>query len=183
MFCTPAELMAWLAALANQDQLAALVFHRGSRTGRVEAVDDLAAARDVTRVVMLPLAQAPATPVDSNDVHSTERGWLEVWPGQLIGAGPSGILLVSEVTARDHPDVANRPVRWLQWLKRRVKKDGVVNGVTGRNVVYDGESFYHDIRFSPGAETLHQTGVVWKQFVEGNAVFEPGRSESDPTSE
>jgi hypothetical protein len=174
--------MVWVAALADQNQLATLVFHRGSRAGHVEAADDLAAADDVTRVVMLPLAEAPATPVDANDVHSIEKGWLEVWPGQLIGAGPSGILLLSEVTARDEPDVANRPVRWLQWMKRRVKKDGVVNGVTGRNVVFGGESFYHDIRFSRGAETLHQGGAVWKQFVEGNAVFEPGRSESDPTT-
>jgi hypothetical protein len=86
-------------------------------------------------------------------------------------------MLLTEVTARDLPDVTNRPVRWLQGLKRLVKKDGVVNGVTGRNVVHGGESFYHDIRFSPEAATQHRSGVVWKQFVEGNAVFEPSPSD------
>jgi hypothetical protein len=179
LFCAPEEMAGWVAAVMQEFDLAALVFEHGSTSGSTESAGALLTRRNVARIVLMPRSEAVGT-VEESSVDSLERGWLEVRPGSLLTSEGGRVLLLSEATAPTNPRSVAQPCRWLDWLKRRMKRDGVVAGVRGRHTHLPGEATYHDIRYSKGALDLLGDGTTWKQSAPGLVVFEPAAPTPPP---
>jgi hypothetical protein len=173
LLCAPPELTVWLEACMERFDLVPLLFSTSTSPGIIQPEGSLPADGELSRVVLLPRADAPAGTVPAGQVRSLERGWLEVRPGAHLQHPDGGVLLVSEFLAPTRPASPNTPVAWLRWLKRRVRADGVRVGVRGRDVRHGGESTYRDIRYSPGALRLLGSGVTWRPISHGNVIFEP----------
>jgi hypothetical protein len=171
--CTSEELTNWLEACMERFDLLPLVFVTPAGPGTVVSERTLPADVGISRVVLMPRADASVRTLPESEVRSLERGWLEVRPGAHLRDPDHEVLLLSELLAPTTPTPPNQPADWLRWIKRRVRADGVRAGVRGRDERHGGKADYHDIRYSEGALRLLASGVTWRPTSHGNVVFEP----------
>jgi hypothetical protein len=116
LLCAPPELTVWLEACMERFDLVPLLFSTSTSPGIIQPEGSLPADGELSRVVLLPRADAPAGTVPAGQVRSLERGWLEVRPGAHLQHPDGGVLLVSEFLAPTRPASPNTPVAWLRWL-------------------------------------------------------------------
>jgi hypothetical protein len=173
IFCTPDELETWTRSMADHFDLVTIVFKSGEQSGTVLDADQLRLGHQVWRYFLSGRTDAPDSKIAWAEVRPIDHGWLDVQPGLRSQDEGSDVLLQTVISAPNRPTNATTPGVWLNWLKRRAKRDGVISGLSARNEVLGGEGHYHDIRYSPGAAALHRHGVLWKQFSNGRVVFYP----------
>ncbi|HEX6087749.1 MAG TPA: hypothetical protein VF266_24670 [Thermoanaerobaculia bacterium] len=80
--------------------------------------------------------------------------------------------MLTSIEAEDYEKVPARPVKDVQWLKRKLKSE-LLTGVRGRNTITGGESVYRSIQYTPGAIEELSRGAKWVQDESRRTVFEP----------
>ena len=133
---------------------------------------------DIYQVFLFSQEQEPPRDLTLNDVDQRGWGWVNIRPGALRDTNTGPALLYSEIHGERCASESCNPDKWVQWLKRQIKKEARV-GVVGRNVVYGGEYMYKDIWYTDKAKELFDAGVLWKQFIDDNGVFEPVVAEGE----
>lgn len=171
VFCHRQELSDWLTEFAAKKELDFVSFGGGS-TGEYSSAEEFVLSEDVWKVILKPIKDRWPGELDQSKLPPKQLGWIDVHPGGIRKSKSKSILLFSEIHGEKCEQVQHQPDKLVQSLKRKIKGD-VQAGVVGKNVVHGGESVYKHICFTEAAKELFEQGVVWKQFVDGNAVFEP----------
>jgi hypothetical protein len=176
IFCTPDEFSNWLRQLCAEENLSCAQFRDSASFATIfETAEEIVISPDTHRMFLYPPSFPPASRLTMNDVRSREWGWVDIRPGHLVDAKPSPILTLSEVGAEDFAHEPIRPSRYVRRLKRAIREE-VVKGLVGRSVLTSAASAYRNIVYSMDALALYNSGVVWKQFIDGNVIFEPAQS-------
>jgi hypothetical protein len=171
VFCTPNEIRSWTQLLCQKYVLRCLAFRPDG--GYLVAISYLHQLdKDVYRIFLVPNTYPLESPFTLDNVEPRKHGWVDITVGQLLETPDSSVLTYSEIHADDSHNGQVRSTRYVRWLKRMVRPT-VTAGVIGKNVVYGGEAISHDINYSQSAYELYLEGVVWKQFIDGNVIFEP----------
>ncbi len=173
VFCTPEEFIGWIRTLCGEKQLGCISFRNTGAFGwGVNSPNELLLYSDTYRMFLYPKSDAPQKPLTMNDIKARDWGWVDVRPGQLREENAYKILTYSEIHGEDFESEPVHPAKYVRWLKRHLK--GIINtGVRGKNMKTGGESTYRDIYYTSCAYELYCSGVVWKQFLDGNVIFEP----------
>jgi hypothetical protein len=173
VFLLPNELLAWLRLLCRENGLAWVVFRSGADCGELSDIHrQVDLVGDEFRIFLFPESSSPSKSLPMNDVRARDWGWVDVRPGHIAPGEEGPILTLTDIAGEDFDTEEVHPARFVKWLKRRLKAE-LKFGVRGINLINQGESSYSDIGFSREAEEFVHAGGVWKQFVDGNAVFLP----------
>lgn len=175
VICITDELERWMEKLQKQWSLEALVYDEGIDEGRLSLEpEEPKLDRSPRAVYLFPPATRPRHPVRMNDIKPRDWGWIDVRPGTLFEAQKRRLLLTSEVHGEDFAHEPVHPARFVEWLKRNLRKEKVLTfGVAGRNRVTGGQSIYRDIGYTQEALRLHKQGVEWAQLESGRVTFDP----------
>ena len=99
-------------------------------------------------------------------------GWIEIKPGHLVEHTGAKMLQLTEINTTDSEDKLICLCKAINWLKRQIKTNEF-SGVTGRNIIYGGETIYPHIFYTHQAKSLFYDKVIWKQDFLFNSVYEP----------
>ena len=173
IFCAPEEITVWTRLLCSEKHLGAIEFRDSEDFGGITlSAEDINFHEDTYRTFLFPVDRPPKTNLSMNDVRAREWGWIDIRPGCLSDEDGGPVLLISEFHGENFDFESVHPVRYVSWLKRKIAGESTA-GVVGKNVSTNGQSLYHDIRYTERARILSQSGVAWKQFLNGVVIFEP----------
>lgn len=169
----------WLRMLCAHSKLASLAFRTSVKHGQLlQDSSMLVISEDVYSVFLFPQDVMPTTALTMNEIQARGWGWVYVRPGQIIRRDKQSILLLSDIHGEDFDVEPIHPAKYVHWLRRKIKNETYV-GVKIKSEEGPGERIVRDIRYSEQARELYRSGVVWKQFVDGKAIFTPIDSEDD----
>lgn len=173
VFCCPHELINWIRILCVKKELITISFRDSNEFGVISnSIDNLTLQDDTYRIFLFPKSDISQRQLKMNDVKPREWGWVDVRPGSIKQEGDDKVLLLTEIYGEDIDIEPIHPAKSVRWLKRHIKKS-LTAGLKGRNIVTGGESVYRDINYTVCALELYKAGGIWKQFVDGRAIFEP----------
>lgn len=174
VFCVQDELRRWLRALGEKWRFDFLHFDSTSQPVLIGA-SELSIDERTLRVFGFP--SSAAHPVEKlNEVKARDWGWIDIRPGGLRATGNDRTLLVSEIHAEDFPEDPVHPARFVQWLKKELRRNHEIEyGVSGKNQVTGGSATYRDLAYSRGAVLMLQGGALWKQDPRDRVLFAPSR--------
>lgn len=93
-------------------------------------------------------------------------------PGHLVEYNGANILQLTEINTTDSKDKLICLCKVIHWLKRQIIANEF-SGVTGKNIIYGGETIYPHILYTHQAKSLFHDKVIWKQDFLFNSVYEP----------
>lgn len=105
-----------------------------------------------------------------NDISPRAECWIDISVGSLVSYNGSTVLTISTIQAADMGNKYN-PASWLKTLLK--KHSDLTFGVSAENAKYGGSGIFSDVAYSEGALALFDSGVFWRQFIDGNIDFSP----------
>lgn len=171
VFCTREELAGWIDMLSRERSHGVIAFVRESQVG-LPGTPETIRSPSLYRVFLYPVPAEVQSQLSMNDVRAREWGWVDVRPGREDRRGSERVLMLTSIEAEDYEKVPARPVKDVQWLKRKLKSE-LLTGVRGRNTITGGESVYRSIQYTPGAIEELSRGAKWVQDESRRTVFEP----------
>lgn len=178
VFCSPDELLEWVRTLCKEKDLGCITFTSSAKYGIVQdSPDRIVLYADIySRMFLYPKSSQPKDSLTMSDVQSRAWGWVDIEPGRIREEGSTNALSYTTIVGEDFEKESVHPAKYVRWLKRRLK-DKRKCGVNMKYIKFGGEYFCHDICYTPGALQLYLSGVIWKQYPDDNAIFEPVRDD------
>ena len=171
VFCTNEELSNWLAIVASKYKLHSIWFTLQDEYSKQLNVLTEKIPAVAHRIYLMPSIKPNNRRIKFSSIDRY-CGWIEIKPGHLVEYNGEKILQLTEINTTDSKDKLICLCKVIHWLKRQIIANEF-SGVTGKNIIYGGETIYPHNLYTHQAKSLFHDKVIWKQDLLFNSVYEP----------